>query len=117
MYPNFITAFGGKIPSESLVIAAGAEMIAVDSANGWAAMDNSYFVAEKLNISMIGGRWVEFSKYENVNFTEIYAADLDLFYFNIMRAGDYSDFEIAIMKQQYPEYAYLLDVYGRDPLC
>ncbi len=116
IYPNFFTALGDKAPAESFKVAEGAVMKAVDAANGWAELENttSYVFADNLDITFMGGKWVEFSKYENVNFTEVYAADLDMYYYNIMRAGDYSDAEIAAMKLMYPEYAKLLDIYGRD---
>ena len=116
IYPNFFPALGGAVPAESFVIPAGTALKAVDSANGWAEIEDAavLLVTEELKIENIAGMWVEMSKYADVSFTEIYGADLDLYYQNIMRLGDYSDFEIEIGKQQYPEYAHLIDVYGRD---
>ena len=116
IYPNFFPALGGAVPAESFVIPAGTALKAVDSANGWAEIEDAavLLVTEELKIENIAGMWVEMSKYADVSFTEIYGADLDLYYQNIMRLGDYSDFEIEIGKLQYPEYAHLIDVYGRD---
>ena len=113
---SFFCALNGKVPTQSLVIPAGTIMKAVDSANGWAEIEDAavLVVNEELEITNIAGKWVEMSKYADVTFTEIYGADLDVYYQNILRAGDYSDAEIALMKLQYPEYADLIDIYGRD---
>ena len=116
IYPNFFTALDGTVPAESFVIPAGTALKAVDSANGWAEIEDAavLLVTEELKIENIAGKWVEMSKYSNVEFKEIYAADLDLYYQNIMRLSDYSAIEIAIAKQQYPEIADLIEIYGDD---
>ena len=116
IYPNFFTAFGAEVPAESFVIPAGTVMKPVDSANGWAVIEDAtvVVVTEELKIENIAGKWVEMSKYSNVEFKEIYAADLDLYYQNIMRLADYSAIEIAMAKQQYPEIADLIEIYGDD---
>ena len=116
IYPNFFTALNGAVPAESFVIPAGTALKAVDSANGWAEIEDAavLLITEELKIEKIAGKWVEMSKYADVEFKEIYAADLDLYYQNIMRLGDYSAAEIAIAKLQYPEIADLIEQYGDD---
>ncbi len=116
IYPNFFTALGGAVPTESFVIPAGTALKSADPDNGWAEIEGEavLLVTEELKIENITGKWYEMSKYADVTFTEIWGADLDMYYQNIMRLGDYSDFEIEIGKLQYPEYAHLIDVYGRD---
>lgn len=116
IYPGFFTALNGAVPTESFVIPAGTVMKAVDSANGWAEIENAavLVVSEELKIENIYDKWYEMSKYADVTFTEVYAADLDMYYYNILRLGDYSDAQIAIAKLQYPEYADLIEYYGRD---
>ena len=116
IYPNFFTALNGTVPAESFVIPAGTALKAVDSANGWAEIEDAavLLVTEELKIENIAGKWVEMSKYSNVEFKEIYAADLDVYYQNIMRLGDYSDLEVQIALNQYPEYKPLFEIYGRN---
>ena len=116
IYPNFFTALNGTVPTESFVIPAGTTLKAVDSANGWAEIKDAavLVVTEELKIENIAGKWVEMSKYSNVEFKEIYAADLDLYYQNIMRLGDYSDLEVQFALNQYPEYKPLFEIYGRN---
>ena len=116
IYPNFFTALGGAVPAESFVIPAGTALKAVDFTNNWAEIEDAavLLVTEELKIENIAGKWCEMSKYADVEFTEIWGADLDLYYQNIMRLGDYSDAEIAIAKLQYPEIADLIKIYGDD---
>jgi len=115
IYPDFFNAYG-IVPTESFVIPAGTVLKAVDSANGWAEIEDTavLVVTEELKIENIAGKWIEMSKYANVEFKEIYAADLDVYYQNIMRLGDYSDLEVQIALNQYPEYKPLYEVYGRN---
>ena len=116
IYPNFFTALGGAVPTESFVIPAGTELKAVDSANGWAEIEDAAIlvVSQELKIENIAGKWCEMSKYADVEFTEIWGADLDLYYQNIMRLKDYSDFEIQIALNQYPQYKPYYDKYGKE---
>ena len=116
IYPNFFTALDGAVPAESFVIPAGTALKAVDSANGWAEIEDAavLLVTEELKIENIAGKWVEMSKYSNVEFKEIYAADLDVYYQNIMRLSDYSDSQINTGLLLYPEYRELYEHYGRD---
>ena len=116
IYPNFFTALGGAVPAESFVIPAGTTLKAVDSANNWAEIENAavLLVTEELKIEKIAGKWIEMSKYADVEFKEIYGADLDLYYQNIMRLSDYSDFEIQIALNRYPEYRPYYEVYGKE---
>ena len=116
IYPNFFPVYGGAVPAESFVIAENAVMKAADSENGWAEIADALpvEVTAELKIENIAGKWCEMSKYANVNFTEVYAADLELYYQNIMRLGDYSDAEINGALLMYPEYKDLLEYYGRD---
>ena len=112
IYPNFF--LGGAAPAESFVIAAGATLKSVDPNNGWAELGGTPVVlTSELKAEYIMGKWYETSKYADVNFTEIYAADLDLYYYNITRLGDYSDWELKLALMQYPEYQSYLDYYGR----
>jgi len=116
IYPSFFTALNGAVPTESFVIPAGTVMKAVDSANGWAEIENAAVLvaSEELKIENIAGKWFEMSKYSDVEFKEIYAADLDLYYQNIMRLSDYSDFEIQLALSKYPEYRPYYETYGRE---
>ena len=116
IYPNFFTALNGAVPAESFVIPAGTALKAVDSANGWAEIEDAavLLVTEELKIENIAGKWVEMSKYANVEFKEIYAADLDMYYQNIMRLSDYSGFEIQFALSQYPEYRPYYEKYGKE---
>lgn len=115
IYPNFFEALGGAVPAESFVIPAGTVMKPVDP-NGWVEIEGATAlnVTAELKIEKVAGKWFEMSKYADVTFTEVYAADLDLYYQNIMRLGDYSAAEIAIAKLQYPEIADLIEIYGDD---
>ena len=116
IYPNFFTALGGAVPAESFVIPAGTTLKAVDSANNWAEIEDAavLLVTEELKIEKIAGKWIEMSKYADVEFKEIYAADLDMYYQNIMRLSDYSDFEIQFALSQYPEYRPYYEKYGKE---
>ena len=116
IYPNFFTALGGAVPTESFVIPAGTELKAVDSANGWAEIEDAAIlvVSQELKIENIAGKWCEMSKYADVEFTEIWGADLDLYYQNIMRLKDYSDLEIQIALSQYPQYKPYYEKYGKE---
>ncbi len=113
IYPNFFEALGGAVPAESFVIPAGTVMKPVDP-NGWVEIEGATAlnVTAELKIEKVAGKWCEMSKYADVEFVEIHAADLEVFYQNIMKLEDYSDFEIAIAKQQYPEIADLIETYG-----
>ena len=116
IYPNFFTALGGAVPAESFVIPAGTMIKAADPANGWAEIEDAAVLAvtEELKIENIYGTWYETSKYADLTFTEIYAADLDLYYQNIMRLGDYSDSEVNMALMMYPQYKELYNYYGRN---
>lgn len=116
IYPNFFTALGGAVPTESFVIPAGTVLKAMESDNGWTEIEDAavLIVTDELKIENVYDKWYEMSKYADVTFTEIYAADLDMYYYNILRLGDYSDAQIAVAKLQYPEYADLIEYYGRD---
>ncbi len=115
IYPNFFTQLGGKVPAESFVISAGAMMKAVDE-NGWVEIEGAEILklTQELKIENIAGKWVEMSKYSNVEFKEINAADLDVYYQNILRLKDYSEFEIQMALKQYPEYKPLYEAYGKE---
>ena len=116
IYPNFFTALNGFVPAESFVIPAGTTLKAADPDNGWAEIEDAavLVVTEELKIENIAGKWIEMSKYSNVEFKEIYAADLDVYYQNIMRLKDYSDFEIQMALNRYPEYRPLYEAYGKE---
>ena len=117
IYPNFFTALGGAVPAESTVIPANTELKPVTtSSNGWVEIEDAavLLVTAELKIEKIAGKWFEMSKYSNVEFKEIYGADLDLYYQNIMRLSDYSDSQINTGLLLYPEYRELYDHYGRD---
>ncbi len=116
IYDNFFTAVGGVVPTESFVIPAGTMMKAMELNNGWQEIKDGLplLVSEELRIENTAGKWVEMSKYADINFVEIYAADLDVYYQNIMRLGDFSPAEIAIAKLKYPEIADLIEIYGDD---
>ena len=115
IYPNFFTALNGAVPAESFKIPAGTVLKAVDSANGWAEIEGATAlnVTAELRIENVGGKWVEMSKFDNVDFVEIHASDLEVYYQNIMKLEDYSDFEIQMGLAQYPEYKALYEQYGR----
>ena len=117
IYPNFFTALGGAVPAESTVIPANTELKPVTtSSNGWVEIEDAavLLVTAELKIEKIAGKWFEMSKYSNVEFKEIYGADLDLYYQNIMRLSDYSDSQINTGLLLYPEYRELYEHYGRD---
>ena len=114
IYPNFFPALGGAVPAESFVIAAGTTLKAVDPNNNWNEMEATpVVVTSELKVEKIQGKWYEMSKYADVEFTEIYAADLDLYYYDITRLGDYSDVELNMALNMYPEYREYLEYYGR----
>ena len=114
IYPNFFPALGGAVPAESFVIAAGTTLKAVDPNNGWSELEATpVVVTSELKIEYAFGKWYEMSKYADVNFTEIYAADLDLYYYDITRLGDYSDIELNMALNMHPEYREYLEYYGR----
>ena len=112
IYPSFFTAVGGAAPTESFVIPAGTMLKAVDS-NGWVEIDDTtvLVVSEELEIENIAGKWIEMSKYSNVTFTEIYGADLDVYYQNFLSTDDLSAYELYLAKQKYPD---LFAYYGDD---
>ena len=117
IYPNFFTALSGAVPAESTVIPANTELKPVTtSSNGWVEIEDAatLLVTAELKVENIAGKWFEMSKYSNVEFKEIYGADLDLYYQNIMRLSDYSDSQINTGLLLYPEYRELYDHYGRD---
>lgn len=117
IYPNFFTALSGAVPAESTVIPANTELKPVTtSSNGWVEIEDAavLLVTAELKIEKIAGKWFEMSKYSNVEFKEIYGADLDLYYQNIMRLSDYSDSQINTGLLLYPEYKELYEHYGRD---
>ena len=117
IYPNFFTALSGAVPAESTVIPANTELKPVTtSSNGWVEIEDTatLLVTAELKVENIAGKWFEMSKYSNVEFKEIYGADLDLYYQNIMRLSDYSDSQINTGLLLYPEYRELYEHYGRD---
>lgn len=116
IYNNFFTALNGKVPTASFVIPANTVLKPMVLSNGWTEIEDAavLLVTEELKIEKTGGQWVEMSKYSNVVFKEIYGADLDLYYQNIMRLSDYSDSQINTGLLLYPEYKELYEHYGRD---
>ncbi len=113
---SFFCALSGKVPTQSLVIPAGTVLTPMVLSNGWQEIDGAtaVVVTDELEITNIAGKWVEMSKYADINFVEIHAADLDVYYQNIMRLGDFSPAEIALAKLKYPEIADLIEIYGDD---
>ena len=116
IYNNFFTALNGKVPTASFVIPANTVLKPMVLSDGWTEIEDAavLLVTEELKIEKTGGQWVEMSKYSNVVFKEIYGADLDLYYQNIMRLSDYSDSQINTGLLLYPEYRELYEHYGRD---
>lgn len=99
IYPDFFRAYG-SVPVESLVIPAGTMLKAVDSANGWAEIENATALqlSNTLDITLAGGAWVDMSPYQDTTFTEIHASDLDVYYQEILRLGDITDDQLSMLK-------------------
>jgi len=116
IYNNFFTALNGKVPTASFVIPANTVLKPMVLSDGWTEIEDAavLLVTEELKIEKTAGKWFEMSKYSNVVFKEIYGADLDLYYQNIMRLSDYSDSQINTGLLLYPEYRELYEHYGRD---
>ena len=115
VYPNFFPALGGAVPANNFVIAEGAMLKAVDPNNSWNEVEGATAmkVAAELKVENIYGQWYEMSKYADVTFTEIYAADLELYYQNIIKLEDYSEAEINMYLAMNPEYKPLYNQYGK----
>ena len=91
VYPNFFTAIGGVVPTESLVIPAGTVMYAVDSTNGWQVIDgaNTLTVTNGLSVEYNLGTWQDMSQYADVTFEEITASDLIVYKWEDQAASNY----------------------------
>ena len=119
IYPDFFGVFGASKPTASLEIRSGAVLNELN-ADGWVVIENTdYFTTTNTQrVEQIGGKWIEMSQYDGVTYTEIHASDLDVYYQDILRLGDFSDSDLNMLKladkSLYNTVQEMITAYGRD---
>lgn len=118
IYPDFFGVFDASEPTTSMEIRSGAVLNEVN-AQGWVVIENTdYFTTTNTQrVEQIGGKWFEMSQYDGVTYTEIHASDLDVYYQDILRLGDFSDSDLNMLKladkSLYNTVQEMITAYGR----